>query len=1627
MTSTRRALAVLALVATLSGVAFCQVAAPVAQPAKAPVIVAQKAAKAVRVQVVPPAPAPPGAADDSTQDMFSEGVTLPTDRRTKTEINSAQDLIRDGEWTKATTVLQSLLDRKEDLFLEVQRPGDKGKETSIWTSVRAEANRLLGTMPADGLQVYELRYGNRAKALLNDAKAANNTQMVAEVALRYLHTEAGAEATNILGTYYLDRGSYVMAALCYERLLGRPDAGKLNTLSLFKAALAFHRAGETAAADRAWKRFGDAAARDGGLHIGEQVVSVEQARQELDRSVGIVAANVSDWPLLRGNAARDAQGNGNAPYLDDFKPAQPIQLSDTGDVQKLVGEAVERQTQLNRPVIPGATPLAVTVQVDGSPKALAVFRGYKYIDAYEIATGDLFWHSLDDKYALDGLMSDAGSRALVMAGQGGPQGGWLGLYNSSGYPNIVYENSTLGSLSADDTLVYNIEDLAVPPHPAHYQMWGWGAQQPNFGSLNDMANGNWLQAWELETGKLAWVVGKKEDNSELAETFFLGAPLPLGGKLYVLNERKSEIRLLCLDPLKKGAVVWSQTLANARNSVTQDVTRRVEAASLAYDEGILVCPTNAGAVLGVDLLSRSLVWAHSYRQGQPPENNEGFRRGAVPWGPQMHQPTSPEWHACTPIIRDGKVVFTAPDGDSVQCLNLRDGSLIWSAHRSGDVYLAAVTSDRVLLVGNPSCRALSLADGKQVWELRTGMPSGVGTMSKDIYYVPLRAGQNKEPEVCAIDVERGVIQGHSRSRKKEDKMEIPGNLVFYEGNVISETTDAVKIYPQLDAKLAQISERLKHNPNDPIGLTERGEMQLDRGHLKDAADDLRLALANHPPADYVAKARLKLYETLTELFQRDFDASEKFLPEYQEMCRVDIPKDALPEEVQRLQDEQRRRQGNLLCLLGKGREKQGRLVEAFEAYMKYGTLNGNKQMVSVVDEPSVQARPDVWAQGRIAAMLAKATPEQRRPLETQIAREWTKVRGGSTEELGRFVNLFGSIFEVGREARLALAERLIQDNVFLEAEMHLLRLCNEGDRHMAGRAVEALARLMIRKGLMEDAAHFYRLLGRDYAEVVIRDGKTGADFYNELATDKRFLPYLDVPQSVWSGGRIKVKQEGGGVNYQQQYVLETDEQALPYFQRYLLSVSVNGNNGRGGKSEFKIIDRTTNTEVWSHDLEAPANAVNQGMVVFNNGMPINASTHPRVPFHIEGHLLVLHFGSSLYAFDTVDHKLLWDRSLQNSLFSPTDGQNFPFNMNGQVVLSPDGNAVTSGRTGPMEAAYVCAFTKQGLVTLDPLQGTELWRRSDVTGQNDAFGDSEHIYLVEMRDNGVTAGATRAFRVRDGVSVSVPDFAALFQKRLRIVGRDLLLNDTDADGNVVLRFYDVQTGKDVWRRRFTPRARVLETDETTLTGVIEPGSGGKASILDVHTGKDLLVTRVLPRDARELDNFPEHGGYGVHLLQDQNLYYLVFNAPGERAGVANFGGFVTTFGGASIRPLAVNGNIYAFERSTGKLRWRNEVLNEWIVLDHFGDLPVVLCTPRGQEMMIGNRFNATTTTTPSTRSFDKRTGKLIYDSRDHANMQFFAVNVDLRARTVDLVGNGMKLRHYLEPEVTHSTSAKPKDK
>src|SRR5205823_313567 len=115
-----------------------------------------------------------------------------------------------------------------------------------------------------------------------------------------------------------------------------------------------------------------------------------------------------------------------------------------------------------------------------------------------------------------------------------------------------------------------------------------GGGGSNFQALENDVHCSRLTALELDTGRVLWTIGgrspaagrdnteeKKETNvagQDLLDTFFLAPPLPLGGKLYLLVEKNTELRLVCLDPtrvvtygdnLRSPEVVWQQSLGTA--------------------------------------------------------------------------------------------------------------------------------------------------------------------------------------------------------------------------------------------------------------------------------------------------------------------------------------------------------------------------------------------------------------------------------------------------------------------------------------------------------------------------------------------------------------------------------------------------------------------------------------------------------------------------------------------------------------------------------------------------------------------------------------------------------------------------------------------------------------------------------------------------------------------------------------------------------------------------------------------------------------------------------------------------------------------------------------------------------
>src|SRR5262249_30663828 len=376
--------------------------------------------------------------------------------------------------------------------------------------------------------------------------------------------------------------------------------------------------------------------------------------------------------------------------------------------------------------------------------------------------------------------------------------------------------------------------------------------------------------------------------------------------------------------------------------------------------------------------------------------------------------------------------------ESIHCVDLREGTRLWHVKRADDLYMAGVYNGKVLMIGKNSCRALNLDTGKQLWSRETGVPCGQGVASNGIYYLPV-INKEKQGEITTIDLAKGQIKAHNRMRKTDALP--PGNLLFHEGYMLSQSHTHVAAYPRMDVRIQEINLALKNKPNNPqlaYWLSERGELNLADGKVSLAVDDLRKSLGimkkeEKPDEKVLGRTRLKLYEAFTELFQKDFkEAADKYLDEYRAMCKADNA------------EETSRRQARFLYLVGRGREQLGELVDAYKAYDEFASLPMNQKSVNDIDDPNLKVLPSVWVRGRIAAMMTNAEAEKRQPLEELIAKEWKGIQSkNDVDAIRKFVSRFDVPFQVGREARLKLADLLMEKNdksSFNEIEMLLLQL-----------------------------------------------------------------------------------------------------------------------------------------------------------------------------------------------------------------------------------------------------------------------------------------------------------------------------------------------------------------------------------------------------------------------------------------------------------------------------------------------------------------------------------------------------------------------------------------------------------
>ena len=1529
--------------------------------------------------------------------LMPENVFPRADRQLLQLLSTAGELIPRKRYGEAIECLQRILDSGEDHFFQPDK-----KDASIHWSLKAQARRLIGQMPRAGRDSYRLQYEPIARGMLDKAVATGDPATLSEVSRRFYHTEAGYEATLLLGLHDFNHGRPLAAALTLQRLdRAMPGVDRFEPRFSLALATCWLQAGMP---DRARSTLASLKRRRGSgtaTIAGKQISLTDGEADAVDRLTALAGpfekagpTEADHWRFHRGSPSRNATTSASVPLLNlRWKiSAAHIDAAEENTLRRLMRERVRQ----GMPIAPALHPLAVhrefTVELPGRKpwhiEDVVLLRTTKSLLAVDFATGKRIWETgIDRSWTAHSLTTSTASAAATRNAR-----------RATDLASQMWQDSTYGTLSSDGELVFSVEDLDSATSPI--RVTGLNVAIP----ATTAASGpyNRLAAHDISTGRIAWHLGGPADKYQLreAETFFLGPPLPLMGRLYVLAEIQNEIRLMVLDA-KTGETLWNQHLAMAEMNVLQDRTRRLVGASPSYADGILVCPTSAGAVVAVDLATRSLLWGYCYRRDYGADMN---MHRAIWGGNRVHRSTpmpKDTWIDGTAAIVDGRVLISPPESQWLHCLNLLDGKLLWKYKRSGDLYVACthgdkVTgSDKVILVGRNKVRAVSTTETaeptetvetlertlggmnakieetavpspKPAWNGRTislpdgSTPAGRGIRSGDRYFLPL-----SNAEVVTIDLQAGKIVERVKSQTGSTPS-VPGNLICHRGKIISQSYDGVEKYRQLGSAREEAARLLAANPDDAEGLALQGEILSSEDRHAEAVVHFERAYR----LDADPRTRVMLRDALMEGLQREFENHRN-----------------RAEQIEQLLDGTGQRAA-YLRLMAVGMQRAGEWLPSLQYYLKLIDLGGKDRVPDAISGLH-SVRRDRWVQARLAVLRAEAKGEAASIDSLVKARLGSAMASKDAQSLRTFLNYFGNQ-PAAAEARRELIRRLIASGDLLEAELLLRPQRYPMDRAAAdsrsrqGEALAELARLLEDSPRVEHAALCYRRLARQFGDVVCREGKTGKELVEALPPDAAVRKLLDAllpgGSAGWPVGNVKVDKGGGsGAGFN------------PSTMRFPLAYR--GNPGPFLADTLVLLqqDRRTllghdalGSERWKMALAEPGS---NNLIAYNQSL-----TYCRG----QDHLLLLTTGRKVLAVDTLDisggkAKLRWSKDLNdlgfdqigtNGAMSPDEifiGQMAQLQFRGGNVhrTSSSGNTAT---LGPVTGSYVCFQQNRQLAVVDPMTGELLWIRRDVPPGAVVFGDEELLFAVGPNAqeanvyrtlDGELLGRRKVPRFKGQPVVMVADdpfgggqivatsgrFAPFGRCCLGSLGRQLLLWRVE-DGRRVLELFDPWQQRGAWpAQKFDAHAMACMVGDEAV-GVFEPD--GHFVLLSLPDGRTIVDAKLKPE--KKLQE--------IFVFRSGDRYVLITNSPARRSL-------------PNLRPSPTlprnwykqigHGRVYAFDLA-GKPLWPEpaEIDNRQFSLKQPGGLPVLAFFCQTYDSNRGgssaNRYQVTID------CVDKRTGR-----------------------------------------------------
>jgi len=1451
-----------------------------------------------------------------------------------------------GKTVDGLKALQRLIDLQEDRFVFDSHGRVSGIRRRVW--------EVFARLSAKQQQTYNRLFGERAQQLIREGDASPGDGKYRAVLRRYLYTTAAFEAGHRIARQAFNAGEYDRAVRVWERLQS-VDVHKPRFTADVKLlmAVAYRKLGERRRAERLIAQLGSTRVRIGGRLM-------TPAGYFERHFVSEATPPGEQWRLPRG----DRRSNGTAAVSVPFpQPRWTVEYAaaDNPGVQRVARRWQRQQTSHGRSTAVINTPLVAGNRI--------IIRSFDGVHALERNTGHKLWTYPTRTSLAQAVTSDAmdGDHRRLFRGSRG------GRFRHSQEDRDVFTrafaaNELLGTLTSDGRRVFFVDSVNMNKSSTRQHI----RRRPRLPmrTRRRSPSGNRLIAIDLnqpasrerqlsdpsasrhrkrpESGESSgppraeplWVLGgnpdkdaAKEGTSQSDSTqrglgadqplnpligyVFCGPPLPVMGRLYAVCEFQRQLFLLCLHPAS-GAVVWQQPLAPVDDSVPKGNARRLRSCTPVFSDGVLVCPTHMGFLIGVDPVTQTLLWAAFV--GDDPDDLRPAMTGHF-----IHAlPRSRGGgFVSAPVIHAGRVFCLPPHSDLLHCLDLHTGRPLWTAPREQAAYVGAADEGVVLLVGRRETRGLSVQDGSVQWSTRTGLPSGRGLFTGTHFLLPLQRGR-----IANIEVKTGRIAGmplsglvasnmDSQVDSNDESSEIaadsgdstdtteaaaqdvqdvnwsPGNLIPAGRFILSAESDRLRAFSQAEPQLALLKRRLEEQPNSPALLHTTARLALLLGKFDEAEHLLTSALKRTDRANVTNPGERRL----GGLESRLREDSRRLLREllFTRLQKGDGEPAQLLGRIQRLSTTSQQR-ARFLLQKAEVQRQRGETAGMLATVDELAALNIDRLFALPDNEAHLISLP-AWISGlfRRSGLLTGSSPDAR--LQRYLRQRRNEALSASdVKRLERYLALFGTLPGSG-EVRNELARRLMEQRHDQRAELLLSANRSSANERTAAVATELLFQLWTAHGLYESAAPLLKELDGRFAEVPLSDGRTTG---REFAAAQRTERLIRVGERRRAGPALPVRH----VTMSEDHFGHRDPELVKVYHnfRQLFSTPL--------ESGFDVLDVGDRSETQMTVIHREA-----GVIADRITIPARYSYPAVGEWTHSGHYFSLGSPGRMHGVSLLERhhgKPFWTAIPQG------------FRHRRDMLL-----------TGPSGTTFAVFQARENLIVADPGTGRLRWQRRDLSptaGLQSAptmglFGD-EQVLVVRDVDAGSQTNFT-VYRTSTGESMGTRRLNISNHHEQFIRGRFLFYVEHRADG-LRLRIWDPQTDRHLLDMPSPPDVQMSEVGKQAVA-VLQPT--GELFLIDIPTGN---VRRVAAFEAGELRNvsfmkaFRDGGRLFVNIqrpasVRDRQLSFYV--------------------GDTFIPAEHVRGELYAFDGKTGRRLWKRTFPQASVLQVRQGHLPFLVVASR----------------------------------------------------------------------------------